>query len=69
MKTTVDIPDPLFREAKAVAARHRLTLRTFITEALREKVAGPIRHRGGWPAPPPPIDRRALRSVAWGEAG
>ncbi len=35
MKTTVDIPDALLREAKAVAARESTTLKALIAEGLR----------------------------------
>lgn len=34
MKTTVEIPDPLFRQAKQYAARHGLTLRELLTRGL-----------------------------------
>lgn len=40
MKTTVDIPDAVFRRAKATAADRGQALREFVTEALREKLAG-----------------------------
>jgi hypothetical protein len=43
MKTTVEIPDPLFRRAKARAAERGQTLKQLLTEALQEKLAG----RGG----------------------
>lgn len=39
MKTTVEIPDPLFRKAKSRAAERGLTLKEFMTEALQEKLA------------------------------
>ncbi|MCP5119057.1 MAG: hypothetical protein GY953_50280, partial [bacterium] len=35
MKTTVEIPDALFREAKAAAARRGTPLKELFTEALR----------------------------------
>lgn len=38
MKTTVEIPDPLFRRAKARAAERGQTLREFMSEALTEKL-------------------------------
>jgi hypothetical protein len=40
MKTTVEIPDPLFRKAKSKAAERGQTLKEFMTEALQEKLAG-----------------------------
>jgi hypothetical protein len=39
MKTTIEIPDPLFRKAKSKAAERSQTLKEFVTEALREKLA------------------------------
>lgn len=35
MKTTVELPDALFVEAKKAAAEQRTTLRTFIERAVR----------------------------------
>ncbi|HEV2202349.1 MAG TPA: hypothetical protein VGR73_21230 [Bryobacteraceae bacterium] len=40
MKTTLEIPDPVFRKAKAKAAERGIALREFITEAVEEKLAG-----------------------------
>jgi hypothetical protein len=39
MKTTLEIPDPIFRQAKAVAAQRGIALRVFVTEAIEEKLA------------------------------
>jgi hypothetical protein len=39
MKTTIEIPDPLFRKAKSNAAERGQTLKELVTEALREKLA------------------------------
>ena len=39
MKTTIEIPDPLFRKAKAGAAERGQSLRQFVTDALRDKLA------------------------------
>ena len=38
MKTTVDLPDATFRQAKTVAAAHGMTLKRFLTEALEERL-------------------------------
>ena len=38
MKTTVEIPDLLFRKAKSQAAARGQTLKQFLEEALREKL-------------------------------
>jgi metal-responsive CopG/Arc/MetJ family transcriptional regulator len=47
MRTTLDIPDELFREVKATAARRGMMMRQFVAEALREKL------RAGNPASRP----------------
>lgn len=39
MKTTIEIPDPLFRKAKSQAAQRGQTLKDFVTEAVQEKLA------------------------------
>ena len=39
MKTTIDIPDVLFRKAKSRAAERGQTLKEFVSEALQEKLA------------------------------
>ncbi len=39
MKTTVQIPDALYRRVKSKAAGEGQTFRTFLTQALREKLA------------------------------
>jgi hypothetical protein len=49
MKTTLDIPDELFREAKSRAALEGIKLRELIAEALREKLST---------SPPKPQRRR-----------
>jgi hypothetical protein len=38
MKTTLEIPDGIFRRAKAKAAEHRIPLRQFVSEAVAEKL-------------------------------
>jgi len=35
MKTTIEIPDPVFAEAKRVARREKSTLRALVEEGLR----------------------------------
>ncbi len=39
MKTTLELPDALFREVKATAARRGVLMKQFIAEALTEKLA------------------------------
>lgn len=38
MKTTLEIPDFIFRSAKSVAAERGIPLRQFVTEAVQEKL-------------------------------
>jgi len=39
VKTTLEMPDPVFRKAKAKAAERGIPLRQFVTEAVEEKLA------------------------------
>jgi hypothetical protein len=39
MKTTIEIPDVLFRRVKSKAAERSQTLKEFVSEALQEKLA------------------------------
>ncbi|MFN3408981.1 MAG: hypothetical protein ACK45B_08320 [Limisphaerales bacterium] len=52
MKTTLDIPDPIFRQAKALAALRGVSLRQFVTEALQEKTSALPQPQNA-PSPPP----------------
>ncbi len=38
MKTTIDLPDATFRQAKAIAAARGMTLKRFFSEALKERL-------------------------------
>lgn len=40
MKTTVELPDELFAESKAVALRRRVSLKTLFTRALERELRG-----------------------------
>jgi hypothetical protein len=40
MKTTLEIPDTVFRRAKSAAAQRGIPLREFITEAVKDKLVG-----------------------------
>ena len=51
MKTTLEIPDALFRKAKATAAQQGQTLKEFVTEALTEKLTSKDSNKiTGWRA-------------------
>jgi hypothetical protein len=47
VKTTLDLPDPLLRKAKALAARQDRSLRDFVAEAIDEKLAQTAREIAG----------------------
>ncbi len=47
MKTTLEISEPLFRQAKASAARKGQSLQQFVMEALHEKVGAAKRGEKG----------------------
>ena len=38
MKTTLEIPDTIFRRAKSVAAARGIPLREFVTETVKDKL-------------------------------
>ena len=63
MKTTVEIPEALFRQAKAAAARRGMSLKTFLTEALADKVSDRQRRNTTWPVPPPKLAKGEMRRV------
>ena len=50
MKTTLEIPDPLFRKAKATAAEQGRSLKALVAEALQEKLLGDV--EAASPMPP-----------------
>ncbi|MDO8616627.1 MAG: DUF2191 domain-containing protein [Dehalococcoidia bacterium] len=61
MKTTIELPDDLFREAKATAARRGTALKQFVREALAEKLAregviDDVYRPRDWPVPPIRLD-------------
>ena len=47
MKTTVDLPDAMVRQAKSVAAARGMTLKRFLTEALAERLRRCAAETGG----------------------
>ncbi len=63
VRTTIDLPDPLFRQAKAFVAERGMTLKAFLTEATRRALSEtgrkgrrmerpPIAMLGSRPIPP-----------------
>lgn len=41
MKTTIDLPDPLFRRAKATAATRGISLKALVTNAVEKDLGQP----------------------------
>jgi len=48
MKTTLKIPDAVFRRAKSIAAERGIPFRELVTEALVEKIARPASDSKPW---------------------
>jgi hypothetical protein len=48
MKTTLEIPDALFRRAKSAAAEQGIPFRELVSEALAEKLCVPARKVKPW---------------------
>jgi hypothetical protein len=46
MKTTLEIPDTIFRRAKSVAAQRGISLREFVTEAVKDKLTADVKAAG-----------------------
>ena len=46
MKTTLEIPDPIFRMAKATASALGIPLREYVTQAVEEKLSQGSRRAG-----------------------
>ena len=67
VKTTVELPDDLFREAKATAARRGKHMKEVMREALsdwllrQQPPAGPGPKQ--WPVPPPDVPIEELRRI------
>ena len=55
MRTTINISDALFSEAKSRAVRDRKPLRAIVEQALREYLSGP--ERAAAKGPPIPVFR------------
>ena len=54
MKTTIEIPDTLFRKAKSRAAERGQTLKDFVTDALQARLANDTKN--GHPSEPKWMD-------------
>jgi len=73
MKTTLEIPDPIFRRAKAEASEQGIPLRQFVSEAVAEKLKSPPTEEGqntaggrvAAPAQRNRTNQRAKRTGIW----
>ena len=45
MRTTIELPTPLFRDAKAAVAARGTTLKEFITQAVQQALTSPDKSR------------------------
>ena len=68
MKTTVDLADDLAREAKRYAARHGLTLRAMIEEAIRSMLRGETGSRAAFVLRDASVDGSGMRAEFRDEA-
>ncbi len=68
MKTTIDLHDDLFRQAKATAAQRGAALNEFFRETLVDKLEREERLAGDdatgtWPVPPPDLPLEEPRRI------
>jgi len=64
MKTTVDLPDPLFRRTKATAAAEGVSLKHFITQAVEQRLgAAPQVNMRKFLASLPRVPKDTLESI------
>jgi hypothetical protein len=61
VKTTLEVPDTVFRKVKATAAERGQSIKAFVTEALQEKLSRTA--RGGTDGPPWMRGFGALRTL------
>jgi hypothetical protein len=52
MRTTINLPDPLFRQAKAAASLRGVSLKTYFTEALDRMLKEPDTNAQRMDSPP-----------------
>ncbi len=52
MRTTVDLPDPVFRKMKAAAALRGSTIKQFVQRAVERELSSELRPRGSMLALP-----------------
>lgn len=68
MKTTIDIADPLLRQAKRLAAQRGTTLKAIVETALRAELEAEQGRRKPQPVRTHVVDGRGLqRGLSWGD--
>ena len=61
---SVEIPDTLFRDAQAAAIERGVSLKEFLTKAVRAQIGGLARREEKrWPVPPPKVNKAESRRV------
>jgi hypothetical protein len=66
VKTTLEIPDDLFREMKAAAALRGIKLRDFVTDAIAGHLARMKSTKSQWSQrlpPPPKVAKSEMRRI------
>lgn len=65
VKTTLEIPDDLFREMKAAAAQRGIKLKDFVTDAISGHLARMKRADSRWShrLPPPKVAKSEIRRI------
>jgi len=63
MKTTLELPDDLFREMKAAAALRGMKLRDFVTSAISEQLARMKNQNSSWSRRLPPVPRVSKKEL------
>ncbi|MFT6180283.1 MAG: hypothetical protein ACI9NQ_000514 [Paracoccaceae bacterium] len=64
MKTTIDLPDSLFRKAKVHAATNGISLKTFVTRAIEQSLHPPQKSLAEKLAELPTVPPETLRTVS-----
>ncbi|MEP2776568.1 MAG: hypothetical protein ABJQ29_10470 [Luteolibacter sp.] len=63
MKTTIDLPDPLFRKVKATAAAEGVSLKAFIAEAVEQRLNTGARPLGAVLGSLPIVPKKLLNQI------
>lgn len=63
MKTTIDLPDPLFRKVKATAAAEGVSLKVFIADAVAQRLNSGPRPLASMLGALPVVPKKLLNTV------